>query len=203
MPKNSSGFTQILVILILLVLVGSGTYYFGTKNKQNVVSEVSTASPTVSTEPSSVPTIKPTDPIENWKTYNYQLFTIQLPPEFSPTSTKNPLQFLNYNPDPKQGGHFDSIADKGKLKIEIYQNSTSESLENYLERQKENTTTWQEEIIAMNGYSFVKVKTSNPGFVFYAKHISSDTIFSFAFGLDFKNHESLAEEILSTFKFTN
>ena len=61
--KKQGGFAQIIVILVVLALIG-GAYYFGTlKNKPNL-------SPAVSVQPSSNPTVKPTtDPTASWKTY--------------------------------------------------------------------------------------------------------------------------------------
>jgi hypothetical protein len=84
--SNSKGFAPI-IILILLVLVGVGAYYFGTlKNK--IVSVISTPTPVVSAQPSSspivIPTAKPTvkpttDPTVNWKTYKNPDFSFKYP----------------------------------------------------------------------------------------------------------------------------
>ncbi len=79
--KNSSGFIQIVMILVVLALIG-GAYYFGTlKSKTNVVSEVptQTSNPIVSTEPVANPTAKPTvDPTAGWKTYANEKMKISL-----------------------------------------------------------------------------------------------------------------------------
>ncbi|HTK03566.1 MAG TPA: hypothetical protein VL401_02235 [Alphaproteobacteria bacterium] len=61
MKRNSQGFIQIIIILVVLAAI-AGAYYFGTKNKQNVVSEVLTTGPIVST----------------WKTYTNTKYNFEL-----------------------------------------------------------------------------------------------------------------------------
>jgi hypothetical protein len=61
--SGSRGFIQIVVILIALVLVAAGAYYFGTiKNKV-------APAPIASVQSSSSP-VASADPMVNWKTYN-------------------------------------------------------------------------------------------------------------------------------------
>jgi hypothetical protein len=81
---KQKGFTPI-IILILLVLVGIGLYYFGTKNKQSLPSNGKTV-PVASVQPSSNPVIETTsDPATaNWKTYtdeNYK-FSFKYPSDW-------------------------------------------------------------------------------------------------------------------------
>lgn len=81
--KNQKGFIQIIIILVVLVLIG-GAYYFGTKNKQNVVSEVPTATLIASAKPSQTPVIFnrnapiTNEPIINWIIYTNEGLNISL-----------------------------------------------------------------------------------------------------------------------------
>jgi len=64
--ENSKGFIQIIIILLALVLVAGGAYYFGTlKNSPSTTS-------VASIQPSPSPVDKfMSDPTANWKTYNF------------------------------------------------------------------------------------------------------------------------------------
>lgn len=63
--KNSKGFIQIILVLVVIALVGGGMYYFGTlKNKSNIVIETPTE------EPVAQETQKPSaDPTAGWEVY--------------------------------------------------------------------------------------------------------------------------------------
>jgi hypothetical protein len=68
---RQKGFAQILVIIMLLILVGAGAYYFGTKKESILLIPTQTPSSIATNTPTQVtPTTKPTtDPTANWKTY--------------------------------------------------------------------------------------------------------------------------------------
>jgi hypothetical protein len=84
MKNKKNGFAPI-IILILLVLIAGGAYYFGiTKNK-------TASNPIVSIKPSSNPIVNPTvDPTANWKTYRGKIFQYKYPDNLY-------LVDLNYN----------------------------------------------------------------------------------------------------------
>jgi len=89
--KNSRGFIQIVIILLALVLVAAGAYYFGTKNK-------SVQAPTASVQPSANP-VATADPTVNWKTYTNKKYGYKFQyPENWAISEK-----LVSDPDPKTG----------------------------------------------------------------------------------------------------
>lgn len=82
--ENAKGFAPIL-ILILLVLIGVGAYYFGTKNK-------SVSTPVASFQPSSSPLAKPTaDPTAGWKTYTNGKVSFKYPESLNLTSSKGTI----------------------------------------------------------------------------------------------------------------
>lgn len=70
--KNNQGFVQIVLVLVIVAVAIGGAYYFGTlKNNTGLVSVVPTLTPIVSTQSVINPTINPTlDPTANWKTYS-------------------------------------------------------------------------------------------------------------------------------------
>lgn len=219
-PKTNN---FVVVLLSILLVISLGVITFLALQTQKLTAELKTKNEelknleTTTQEPPAEPTIEPTtadsstvDPAANWKTYTYELFTIKFPSEWFTTSIKNPIQFLNYTLDPKSGGSFNPSTDKGKLKVEIYQNSTSDSLESYLAQQKSgaieirgNEINWQETKAVVAGKEAVRVKATTPGFTYNFKDVSSNTIFSIAFVLDFDNYRELSDQILSTFKFIN
>lgn len=198
--KNNKGSTPTIILLVILVIIAvAGAFYFG-KKSGNV-----TYSPTpnpVSYSPSPIPSPTP-DQTANWKIYNEQYFSLKLPIGWNQSTNKNPIQFLNYVPSTTNGGDFDYIRDKGKLKIEIYQTNYGNSVREYLDLQKQEflPSTWNETNIIVNGLPAIKVKTNNPGFVIYTE--SRGEVISISFLLDFDNYQDLSNQILSTFKFTN
>jgi len=210
-PPKKKSFIWLIILVILLLLASTGVLAY-----QYYQLKTQTVNPTPSPQPTLTPLVSPkpsaeaADPTADWETYTYQIFTIKLPSNWSTTGVKNPVQFLNYVPNPKNGGSFNPSTDKGKLKVEIYQNNSPDSLESYLAQQKSSAIEargkeidWQEtkEIIA--GKEAIRVKTTDPGYTYNFKNISSNTIFSIAFALDFDNYKELSDQILATFKFTN
>ena len=86
--QNSAGFIQIILVLAVIVLVGGGMYYFETlKNKSEVVIETPTNEPVAQeTQKPGLPTVKPTtDPTAGWKTYTNVTnnFSIKYPSNWS------------------------------------------------------------------------------------------------------------------------
>lgn len=85
MNKNSKGFIQIILTLVVLIAVGGGMYYFRTqKVKPNVVVETPTQEPVATeTQKPSIPTVKPTtDPTLGWKKYKGADFEYKYPPSW-------------------------------------------------------------------------------------------------------------------------
>jgi hypothetical protein len=62
--KNSKGFIQIIIIILAIIAIAGGAYYFGTKNKTTP-----TSNPVASVQPSTNPTTI-VDPTTNWKTFS-------------------------------------------------------------------------------------------------------------------------------------
>ena len=217
-PPQKKSFTWLIILVILFLLASTGVLAYQYYQLKTQTANI-TPSPSLAPSPTLDQVISPEltaeqdatlDPTANWKTYTYQIFTIKLPPNWSTTDVKNPVQFLNYVLDPKSGGSFNPSTDKGKLKVEIYQNNSSDSLESYLAQQKSSAIEargkeidWQETKEIVAGKEAIRVKTTTPGYTYNFKDISSNTIFSIAFGLDFDNYKELSDLILSTFKFTN
>lgn len=83
--RSSSGFAQIVFILIIVTVAIGGAYYFGTlRNKTSLVSVVQTSTPAVSVEPVTKPTVKPTfDPMADWKIYTNTEFSFRYPRSWS------------------------------------------------------------------------------------------------------------------------
>ncbi|MFH1864209.1 MAG: hypothetical protein ABIJ85_04915, partial [bacterium] len=204
-PKNNNFLIVLLSVLLLLATSLAG--FFAIQN-QKLVKQL--ASMQVQSTPSPVPTATPDETanlsrdevLRDWKTYTYDTFLIKLPSGWYTTQLKNPIQFLNYTP-PSIGGDFDPLTDKGKLKIEVYKNKSSLSLREHVDSQKTGPLElgpYSETPIKIDGIEAVKVTTSNHGFSYYFK--GSDFIYSLVFGLDFNNYTNLADQILSTFRFT-
>lgn len=217
-PKQSNFLVILLSVLLLLSILIAGFFAYQTQKlvkELTVLKNEPTPTAIAKVEPTSDPGLEPEPvPLEiltkDWKMYTHQMFTIKLPSDWSTTDTKNPIQFLNYVQSPKDGGSFNLSTDKGKVKVEIYQNNTTDSLEKYVSQQKSNAIetrgeeiNWQETKAMVDGKEAIRVKTTNPGFTYYVKDVSSNTIFSIAFTLDFDNYDKLSDQILSTFKFTN
>jgi hypothetical protein len=76
MKKN--GFVQIIVIILVVLAIIVGVYYFGTKNKVVIT-------PVASTQPSATPIVISTpDPATaNWKTFSDLKFSIKYPSDWN------------------------------------------------------------------------------------------------------------------------
>jgi hypothetical protein len=199
-PKSKTNWLIPIIFMILGIIIGIG----GLLIFQSYVSNthITEASPTpVAKEDSTVANTP--DPTADWKTYSYQTYSIKFPTDWVTTNTKNPAQFLNYSMNSADGRSYDSSTDGNKLKVEIYQESTNDSLETYLTNEKESKGdgAWTTSKTTISGVEAIRVKTSNPGFVYYVKDVASNSVFSVAFLLDFDNNIDLANQILSTFKF--
>jgi hypothetical protein len=206
-PQTKPNYLIIVVFSILGIIFLTSTIFLFFQNqqlkKQAISQQVSPTIQALSPTPETVSSISiPPDETENWKKYTYDTFLIKLPPEWHTTQLNNPIQFLNYIP-PTVGGDFDPRTDKGKLKIEVYKNKSSLSIREYVDSQKTGPLElgpYSETPIKIDGIEAVKVTTPSHGFSYYVK--SGDYIYSLVFVLDFNNYMSLADQILSTFKFT-
>jgi hypothetical protein len=78
--ENSRGFIQIIVIILAVLVLVAGAYYFGTKNK-TVPTPVASAQPSSSLIASPRPTAT-TDPTANWKTYSFNTFSFKYPESY-------------------------------------------------------------------------------------------------------------------------
>lgn len=77
--SNSSKVIPIIIVAILLVLVGAGSYLLGTKKSSTIVADKVTSQPSPTLSPTPTP-----DPTANWKTYtNYELkYSFKYPEEW-------------------------------------------------------------------------------------------------------------------------
>ncbi len=89
--KNSKGFIQIIIILVVLVLIG-GAYYFGTKNKinENTVSEI--------------PITEPTPDTSSWKDFSGSDFSVKTPSDWIPSkNVTDTYTFWTFKTESKVG----------------------------------------------------------------------------------------------------
>lgn len=205
----------IVLVVILALGVGVLAYQNFTAKQQpqptpEAASELPPAPPRVPGEPTTDASREPNGSAEtvNWKTYDYTSFSIKLPSDWKEYGTGNPKELVNYDIENSPGRDFDPVADKGKLKVEIYTEDTTKDLKSYVAKAKAdaieimgNNLVWTESTVTVNNQTAVKVKTSRPGFVLYTKHPSRPTAVLIAFILDFDNYPDLADQILPTFKF--
>jgi hypothetical protein len=194
--------------LAVLVLV-AGAYYFGTKNK-------TVPTPVASAQPSSSPLLKPTaDSTANWKTYFGNSFELKYPANFSVDTSGQygPNIYLQtMNPNECTGGGC-SLGYR-PISITIEAKSDSHTL---AEISKSNAA----EIENIFGNN-IKIITTNSSFagspsitlenqcLGYCRTILVKTTGNILFTItelygnktEFTNYSNLANQILSTFKFT-
>ncbi len=197
---RQKGFAPIL-ILIIIVLVAGGAYYFGTlkiKPKPQVIpTTVPSVKPAINLE-TSVPvtqtTIKPTtDPTANWKTFNHSTgnYQFKYPPEWSAVIDQNATADTLFGPN--------ASSKSGLGGIEVREIETDP---------KDFNTLTESRIISqtkanVNGITGYKTSYSNvlngTNFVFkntdgliYNIYINSSNV----------DDLKIFDQILSTFKFT-
>jgi len=93
------GFTQVLLIIVLLFLAGGATYYFGVM-KGNIPFTSQRSTPKESTKPTVItPTTVPTtEPLVNWKSYQFpktefsSAFILYYPPTWRLETTQAPIK---------------------------------------------------------------------------------------------------------------
>lgn len=192
---KQKGFAPI-IILILLVLVGVGVYYFGTiKNK-------SVSTPVASVQPSSSPLAKPTtDPTANWKIYSNQSlgFELKYPPSVKITRETND-EFNRVTEFEGPGISFGVMLRK----------NDNITLDNYY--YMDNAILQKASLGGKDANVYIQDASKNPcvsdgsgpgcpiSFIAYVAENRSDI-----YHLDFYGDEKLSElesQILSTFKFT-
>lgn len=220
--NTQKGFAPILIILILAAAFLSGYFvYTNYSNNQTKLATSPTVQPTTQSSPS--PTATSPAPTGNgetahWKTYIFSVanpdsYSLKYPPDWEENDQGNPnlIQLTNYDPNKAPQRGFDPTTDKGLLKIEIYNENTKKDLKSYITDEKiesielhgkETESLWSETEMKVDNQYAIKVKDINPGFVIYVQHPSKTSILSIAFELDFDNYQDLADQILSTFKFT-
>lgn len=218
-PSSSHHFRTLPIVLGGLLFLGLGLlggYFIASSNKQ-------TASPNSNQTIQTSPKVMQEEPsltmneMSNWKTFTTTNFSLKLPNEWNQGTSKNPVEFLNYNTSVVEGSHFNATKDKGLLKIEIYTTNNEvkldneQTLKNFVMQEKRNAEEirgskdfpWIEKSLTVGDQQAIMVKTDNPGFVVYTLNTKGTKIYSIAFALDFDNYESLANQILSTFQTTD
>jgi hypothetical protein len=163
------------------------------------------------------PSLKPTasrtivatptpDPTATWKTFKYNLYTIQAPNDWTRGYNDLPdnAQVANY--DTSKNFDLDSARTKGKevLKIEIFDTGRTIDIQTYRK-------TINQETIPPVQLTITDTTVDNqPAFIAhdrlsyytYVKSPYTNTIFQIAFYFDFLKDTQLRDKILSTFKFT-
>jgi hypothetical protein len=210
---KQKGFAPIL-ILILLVLVAGGAYYFGTKNKTTPVIPISTPVTSVQSSPSpAVQTV--IDPVTGWKKYENPKYkySFSFPSNFNLSAESVDHLSINNNlpPDPncKVGGCF-----LGTQKLQIYFDSSSQnylSFDEYAKKQRDfalNINNDQSEIVQISKFG-TKVKYFegstegyNNNYLFNLNDINFSITVVFPSKQDVPIYRSEADQILSTFQFT-
>lgn len=206
---KQKGLAPILIVFLIVLILGGFLIYSG---KIIIIPSQNTVPYEVykSKSPASTPVSQSSASAEtaNWKTYNFNLFSLKLPQGWSEYRSENPIQLVNYQVG-EIGSGFSPQLDKGKLKIEIYTQETKQSLTDYVSQQKAQTIetrgtgwSWVESNLSVDGQPAIKVKSSSPGFVVYTQNPQKTKVFQIAFALDFDNNQTLTDQILSNFKFT-
>ena len=147
---------------------------------------------------------------ENY-TNNKLGFSFKPPDGWNLNNESNPVQFANYIPAPDEGRDYDPELDDGKLKLEIYYERSFDDLQKFVAERKteeieefDENTVWIEIQTVLDGQKAVKVTTEWFGirhFSIYVIHPDKKMLFTISFGLDFNDHQSVMNQILSTFEF--
>ena len=196
-PEVKNSLVLIMSVLLIVTVAITGFFYFQIQKLSKQLSQYQ-----ASISPTPTASQAPAGDLANWETYKYDTFSIKLPPEWYATQLKNPIQFLNYVPT-TPGGDFNPLIDSGKLKIEIYKNKSPLSLKEYVSERESGPLEpkdYSETPTKINDLEAIKTTSSNLGFSYFVKN--GDYIFHLVFILDFNNYTDLADQILSTFKFT-
>lgn len=197
--RKNAGFIQIVIILIVLALIG-GVYYFETlKNKQSVVSNIPTSTPTTSPISSSKPT---TEPTANWKTYTnikYH-YSISYPSSWwayiqnsdpDLADAKKDSSYINIWQTGKDGGQF------GTAGISI-----GGSPNNY----NSSYVDWTKSITWLNGIQATKYEITRDSKLLTDYVLGPINGYYLDIGLTFEVNDpdvKTLDQILSTFKLTN
>lgn len=92
----------------------------------------------------------------------------------------------------------------GEFRLSIQKNNGDTSLEDYVESKKKDTiynNSWTAQKTEVNSEKAVRATTPTGNVMYYVKHPSKPIFFQIFFVGDFKNHENVREELLSSFKF--
>lgn len=222
MRNNSKGFVQILVVILLLVLVGGAAYYFGAQKGKISLNPT----PVSSTEPSAIPSVKPTsDPTANWKTYTKLGVSFRYPGDIlsfdgSDTSVGHAWANTAFSVDPTNPWktnflRLDISVQKIDPTSQTYLNRPSPSLRDY----PDNTNITDSMIKLYNidngkdGVAYFQGSsvdsTTHDNQLFVAQWIDYDNLklYNLILTAHDKNflfsYRQVFDQILSTFKFTN
>jgi uncharacterized protein YxeA len=201
-PKSGkSKFILIAIAIIVLIVVGAGSYYLGQKSK-NIQPQISiiknTPTPTQAPTPTSDPTV-------NWKTYTN--------PEYN-YSFKNPTNWQELSDSTVDKAIFrlnpvDEKVSSGDYWLEVdvlkkwYKGSIeSTNMENWLSEQMNMHKDYENVSVAnQKGIKYIQTPTSqSPGNIIY-DFVKNGYGYSIAI-LYIKQNDGIGEQILSTFKFS-
>lgn len=182
--------TKVLIILLIILAVGLGSYFLG-RNQANLP-QIAQTSPA------------PDPATANWKIHSYNLYSIKVPTDWQRGGDdRNDFsQLVNFDPRTATQRGFNPDIDKGILKVEIYQIPTTEKLDDFLAKSGQGETgllytPYNPMRIILDGQPAIK-----DGSTIYVKDPKNTRLITIAFLLDFNNYTELQNQIISTFKFT-
>jgi len=223
-PKPFPHLTVLLSLLTVLLFITTASLHYQNKQlqKQIILTKANTTENQIHPLPTSTLADSPSvnelpiisiNPQTKWKRYTLPSFFIEVPPEWpdDPYANVNPLQLENFDPRKMPGRELTPNEYKGLLKIEIYTDSSEQSLRSYIDKQKKVTMeirgqeeiSWLETPTLVDHQPAIKVKSGPTGYWIAVVDPIKHHIISISFGLDFDNYPALANQILSTFKFVN
>lgn len=196
LPRHMSKTIAIVGIVVLLIILFAGTilgvYNLGKKSATPNPTPVAKATPTPTMIKSEAETTK--------------YYSIPLPEDWYNGDTKGTFtQYSNYDISKAEGRDFSPILDKGKLKVEVYQTEGTQLPEMNDEDQDDESgpnKLISSKQISLDGQPAIEKFYTNY-FLVITKVPNKDILIYITFFLDFNNYKSTADQILSTFKFTD
>lgn len=192
-PSSGSKWKLILLIVILLVIVGSGTYYLGTRQNKLIVQNRQKQIIPTTTQSSPTPT---PDLTTNWKTYvNTHNFYSFLYPDTLFTVQENGLRTRLF----KGMGY--------SFEINVIQ--TTDTIENWLIKEKNNgqfpDSNWKSIQSTFQNHPALFLQ-SLPNTMQVAMDVfivkNNNMIYEISFSKE-ASEKTIVDQILSTFKFTD
>ena len=203
-PQNN--LLSLLLIPLVLVLIASTGYfayqYFQLKTQ--VATTTPSPTPITSLTPNSTPTSTFTTDINSvtkWHRIKFPTYQFEVPPSWIVDPLTGSISNYEIKTQKEMGPTI-----KDLLKIEIHEDYSSPNINQFVDKAKQEfdyfaTTPQKESRLIVSGQEAIKIDSDSPGFWIAVQDPNNKTIVEILFGLDFDNYRSLANQILSTFKF--